>query len=121
MNAQLWQSLCSEEPLIPSAFVHVRDVAQAHIAALQNYKSLQTGTEYILSEKPFAWDKVSEVVRSEYPQLDVKLKRGPWPQDDWHVDTTPADRDLHISWRSGEDMVRDVLNQQLQLRQKANL
>lgn len=121
MNSQLWQSLSSEEPLIPSAFVHVRDVAQAHIAALQNFKSLQTGTEYILSTQPFAWDNVAKVVKSEYPQIDVKLKKGPWPQDDWHVDTTPADRDLRIKWRSGEDMVIDVLNQQVSLKRKANL
>lgn len=121
MNAQLWHSLHSEEPLIPSAFVHVRDVAQAHVAALRNRDLLTTGTEYILSTQPFGWDRVAEVVRAECPQLTVKLRKGPFSQDDWHVDTKPADRDLQIEWRSGEDMVRDVLNQQLALKQKASL
>lgn len=121
MNAQLWNSLPSEEPLIPSAFVHVRDVAQAHVTALESRGSLKTGTEYILSTQPFGWDKVADVVRTEFPQIDVKLRKGPFGQDDWHVDTTPADRDLHMRWRSGEDMVRDVLNQQLSLKQKASL
>ncbi|KAF2164201.1 hypothetical protein M409DRAFT_25544 [Zasmidium cellare ATCC 36951] len=121
MNAQLWNSLPSEEPLIPSAFVHVRDVAQAHVAALRNRDSLNTGTEYILSTQPFGWDRVADVVKAEFPQIDVRLRKGPFSQDDWHVDTTLADRDLQIKWRSGEDMVRNVLNQQLALKQKASL
>ncbi|KAK4498751.1 hypothetical protein PRZ48_009261 [Zasmidium cellare] len=98
MNAQLWQSLQSEEPLVPSAFVHVRDVAQAHVAALRNQDQLQTRTEYTLSAQPFGWDRVTRVVKVE-----------------------PADQDLQIKWCSGEDMVRDVLNQQLALKQKASL
>lgn len=62
MNAQLWTSLPSEELLIPSAFVHVRDVAQAHVAALRNRDLLKTGTGYILSTQPLGWDRVADVV-----------------------------------------------------------
>lgn len=121
MNARLWQSLSQPEPLIPSAFVHVRDCAEAHVKALQKREDLETGTEYILSEKVFGWDNVVAVVRKQFPQVEVLLKPGKKPQDEWIVDSSPAENDFDMTWRTGDEMVKDLMNQQLTLKAKANL
>lgn len=121
MNAMFWQSLSSPQPMIPSAFVHVRDVAEAHLKALENYQALKNGTEYILAAPVLGWDNATELVRDTYPQIEVSLGAGPFPQDDWEVDTTPAEKDLGMKWRSETATIGDLVDQQLALKKQSNL
>ncbi|MCO6740717.1 hypothetical protein KQH31_31540, partial [Streptomyces sp. CHA15] len=60
-------------------------------------------------------------VRDRYPQVPVSLEKGPFPVDDWRIDTSPAENDLGIKWRSGQSVVSDLIEQQLALKEQSNL
>lgn len=110
MNAMFWHSLATPKPMIPSAFVHVRDVAEAHLKALDNYQSIENRTEYILSAPVVGWDNASKLVRDRYPQVDVLLEQGPFPLENWQIDTSPAEKDLGMKWRSAQATLGDLIN-----------
>ena len=112
MNALLWMSLFSEKPLIPPIWVSVKDVAEAHIKALD--PSFESGTEFLLSAPPFKWDEIVDFVNQQYPRLGCQLQ--PPFQVAWHADTSLADKELGIHWKSKESMVVEVVNQQLALK-----
>lgn len=118
MNALFWESLSACQPLIPSAFVHVRDVADAHIKALERYQSLSSGTEYILSAPTLGWNNVTRIVRDRYPRIGAALDQGPYLQDDWQIDTSSAEKDLDMQWRSGQAMICDLIDQQLAMKEQ---
>ncbi|PQE07497.1 hypothetical protein CJF30_00007249 [Rutstroemia sp. NJR-2017a BBW] len=114
MNALFWSSLFSEKPILKNAWVHVRDVAMAHIKALS--VPIETGTEFLLSAPPVSWEKAADFIRKTYPELECKIQ--PPINGGWEVDTSSADRVIGITWRSMETMVRDVINQQLVFRKR---
>ncbi|KAJ6031881.1 dihydroflavonal-4-reductase [Penicillium herquei] len=116
MNAIFWMSLFSEKPRLPNAWVHVRDVADAHVKALKN--DIETGREFILSRPVISWDTVVSYVGKKYPALGCKLQ-GPF-QGGWTVDTTAADQTLALKWRSESTIIDDVIKQQLGFRAKAS-
>jgi nucleoside-diphosphate-sugar epimerase len=115
VNRTFWMSLNSKKPLLGTAWVHVRDIADAHVKLLQT--DLQTGTEIILCGPVVAWEDVVSFVRSNYPDLPVNLEL-PVPGK-WTVNEDIAEKSLGIQWRSMETIVQDVLNQQLALQSKA--
>lgn len=121
MNAMAWQSLQSKQPMIPSAFVHVRDIADAHIKAVENYQSIDNGMEYILAAPVLGWDNAAKLARDHYPQVKISLEQGPFPLDNWQVDTTPAEKDLGMKWRSAKETIGDLFDQQLALKKQSNL
>ena len=110
-NGMVWQSLFSEKPVAPGGWVHVRDVADAHIKVLET--DIESGTEFLLSgSKPASpWAEVVTFVNSKYPGLGWKLQ--PPIEGGWRVDVSKAEEVLHINWRSKEDMVQDIVEQQL--------
>jgi len=110
-NGMVWQSLFSEKPTAPAGWVHVRDVADAHVKALET--DIESGTEFLLSgSKPASpWAEVVSFVNSQYPGLGWKLQL-PF-EGGWKVDVSRAEEVLKINWRSKEDMVRDIVEQQL--------
>lgn len=112
LNNWLWQSIPEETPRFASVWVHVRDVADAHVLALQ--KDAPTGTEFILSSPSITWDRAAEFIKEKYPVLDTKLK-GPFNYN-WTADLDAAENILGIRWRSQEDILEDVLDQQLAFR-----
>ncbi|KAF1358047.1 NAD dependent epimerase/dehydratase [Lizonia empirigonia] len=117
-NAMLWGCLHSPKPFIPMSAVDVRNVASAHLKALD----VQTGVkgeveEFLLSaglKEHWTWDQVAEFVRSKYPSFDVKLE-GPFEEPP-QVDTQRAESVLGMQWRSMEDTVGSFLDQQIELR-----
>jgi nucleoside-diphosphate-sugar epimerase len=112
-NAMLWGCLHSPKPFIPLSAVDVRDVASAHLKALE----VETGAgneveEFILSAGPkenWTWEQVAEFVRSKYPALGVKLE-GPFEEPP-KVDTQKAETVLGIRWKRMEDTVGSFLDQ----------
>ncbi|KAE9369037.1 NAD(P)-binding protein [Stipitochalara longipes BDJ] len=114
-NGMVWQPLFSEKPTAPAGWVHVRDVADAHIKALK--ADIETGMEFLLSgSKPASpWEEIVSFVKSQYPGLGWKLR--PPFEGGWEVDVSRAEQVLQIDWRSKEDMVRDIVEQQLSFRQ----
>ncbi|KAB8233364.1 uncharacterized protein BDW43DRAFT_311088 [Aspergillus alliaceus] len=117
MNALFWNSIESEKPKIANVWVHVRDVAHAHAKALET--NIENGTEFLLSRPAVSWEHVVSFIKANYPALDCKLE--PPFERSWTVDTTVADQILGLKWRSEEDMIEDVINQQLALGAKASI
>ena len=117
-NSMLWGCLHSPKPFIPMSPVDVRDVAYAHLKALE----VETGAggeveEFLLSAGPkenWTWEQVVEYVRSKYPALDVKLE-GPFDEPP-KVDTQRAETLLGIKWERMEDTMGSFLDQQMELR-----
>ena len=108
-NSLLWTSLNSENAVVPSAGVHVLDVAEAHVKCLGN--AIGEGSRFFLSAPSFAWSDALDFVKREYPNHPWKLR--PKEEKLWIVDTSRAESVLGMNWRSMEDMVRDVVEQQL--------
>lgn len=114
-NAMLWASLTSSAPMIPMAAVDVRDVAGAHLRALD---AAGDGLEeFILSagvEQGWTWEGVVGYVRREFGFVDVKLE-GPFGEPP-SVHAGKAGRVLGVRWRKMEDTVGAFLGQQRELR-----
>ena len=114
MNGLFWLSLMSEKPKIANSWVHVRDVANAHVKALDT--ETKSGTEFLLSRPSISWEDVASFVKTKYPALGCQLQ-GPF-EGGWAVDTPAADNILGVKWRSEKAIIEDVVNQQLSLRAK---
>ncbi|RAK98763.1 NAD(P)-binding protein [Aspergillus ibericus CBS 121593] len=115
MNALFWASITSGKTRIANAWVHVSDVADAHVKVLET--DIKGGTEFILSRPSISWEQVAKFIKSNYPAVDCKLE--PPFEGNWKIDTTAADRILGIQWRSEEKIIEDVIDQQLGLMAKA--
>ncbi|GKZ26828.1 hypothetical protein AbraIFM66951_005025 [Aspergillus brasiliensis] len=115
MNALFWLSITSRQPQMPNAWVHVYDVADAHIKVLE--KDIPSGTEFLLSRPAISWEHAAEFIKAKYPAVECKLE--PPFEGHWALDTTAADRILGMQWRSEEQIIEDVLDQQMKLRVKA--
>lgn len=113
INSWLWASLHSEKPLLSTLWVDVRDVADAHIKALDAPIGGAV-SEFLLNGPKFTWDDVIEYVKTKYPQLDVKLQP-PFDKNP-SVETPGAENVLGIKWRGFEEMAGSVLDQQLSFR-----
>ncbi|KAJ5663255.1 dihydroflavonal-4-reductase [Penicillium longicatenatum] len=109
MNKFFYNSFLSEQPLIGNAWVHVRDVADAHVKALET--DAESGKEFILSHPASSWADAAKLFREKYPTLGSKLQP---PFDvNWGVENTAAEQILGLKWRSVEKIVSDVVDQQL--------
>ena len=115
MNALFWLSVTSGQTRIANAWVHVYDVADAHIKVLE--KDIQSGTEFILSRPAVSWEHAADFIKEKYPAVECKLE--PPFEGHWALDTTTADRILGMRWRSEEQIIGDVIEQQLGLRENA--
>lgn len=114
INGLFWKSLFSEKPLMAAgAWVHVRDIADAHVKALEN--STESGTEFLLSGPVMSWDEAIKFVNEKYPTLGVKLE--PPFAKGWEIDVSTADRILQLKWRSPETTIQDLIDQQLSFRE----
>ena len=61
-NGLLLLSLASQKPIIPSYFVHVLDVAEAYVRAVDAAFDKQPAT-VLLTGKPVSWDDIGAFVK----------------------------------------------------------
>lgn len=115
INGLLFMSLSLEKPIIGTAWVHVRDIAEAHIKAIES--DAKSGTEFLLSGPTFPWEEAIDYIKAKYPALDIKLQ--PPFGDRWKVDTSVAEKILGTQWRSKEEILDAVIGQQIALRAEA--
>ncbi len=117
-NAMLWGCLYSENPFIAASGVDVRDVALAHVRALEaRFEEKNEVQEFLLSageEDGWSWAKIAEFVRRKYPELGIKLK-GPFDAPPL-VETRRAEEVLSLKWRKMEDTISSFLDHQLELK-----
>ncbi|KAK2594030.1 hypothetical protein QQS21_008249 [Conoideocrella luteorostrata] len=111
INGLFWQSLFSTTPLVPAAWVHVRDVADAHIKAIRSVTA--SGQEFLLSQPASTWNGAVDFVKKTYPDLGCTL--APPFQGQWTADVTAAENILKLNFRSLETIITDVVDQQRRL------
>ncbi|KAL2072446.1 hypothetical protein VTL71DRAFT_11789 [Oculimacula yallundae] len=109
-NGMLWQSIMAENKARLLGYVHVGDVADAHIRALS--PDIKNSTNYFISGPPRTWDDVLEIVKNDYPNVPYKLKSGAQAVN-YVGNTEKAERELGIEWTSLRDVVHEVMDQQL--------
>ncbi|GKT66922.1 NAD dependent epimerase/dehydratase [Colletotrichum tofieldiae] len=117
-NAMLWESFFSEKPSVPMAPVDVRDVALAHLRALNLDVNRQSNVQEFLLSAPEAggwkWERVVEFVNEKYPDLKIQLK-GPFGEIP-KLEAKRATELLGIKWRNMEDTISSFLDHQLELK-----
>ncbi|XP_756121.2 putative 3-beta hydroxysteroid dehydrogenase/isomerase [Aspergillus fumigatus Af293] len=117
-NGMLWGTIMTGKPMGNSTGVHVRDVAEAHIKALD--ETVPDGSKFLLAGKRASWSDVARIVKRDYPDIGAKITEDisgePFP-----LDTTEAEKVLGMKWRSLDQMVKDVVDQQLELMRQTSL
>ncbi|KAK5994180.1 Putative uncharacterized oxidoreductase [Cladobotryum mycophilum] len=109
INAWLWNSLRSGQAGFPSVLVDVRDVAEVTVRAAKS--SVPSGTEFIASGPKITWTEIAELVKKEYPAVDVKLSSEGPPQ--FGTEAKAASELLGFKWRPIYDTIRAVADQQV--------
>ncbi|OJD31163.1 nad dependent epimerase dehydratase family protein [Diplodia corticola] len=116
-RAMLWASLKGPDQRIPILnHVHVTDVAQAHIKALD---PRVTGYQkFILSAEPGFpdWEEVLQFVKQEYPNEQWSNAPSPGKRN---INVSKAERVLGMDWIGWRQQVIDTVEPQLELIKKA--
>ncbi|CAN9434108.1 unnamed protein product [Alternaria alternata] len=113
-NAHVWDSLFVPEGLLHGIGVDVRDVASAHLCALKPTDD-ELGikgqvAEFLISAPDWTWRGIADFVKKSYPWLAVALEDGPLLK----LRTERAETVLGIKWRSLEDAVGELVDQQIE-------
>jgi nucleoside-diphosphate-sugar epimerase len=116
VNMMFMETLKINKPLFPATVVDVRDVAKAAIGTI-DAKVEGNGEEFIISGSKTNWDEILAYVKSAHPDLPIKLQ--PPFAKPFVADAAKAERVLGASWRSTNDIIGSVLDQQLALSQKS--
>ncbi|RDK37093.1 NAD(P)-binding protein [Aspergillus phoenicis ATCC 13157] len=105
-------TLLSPERPINGQFlgVHVDDVAAAHVKALG--ESTRGFQSFLLSAPRRSWEEVNAFVRHDYPSVAWRLIPEDWMN--YAVDSSKAEKELGLKFKSMEDQVRDTVDQQLE-------
>lgn len=114
-NGLLWYAIMAGIPhhsysQVPG--VHIDDVVEAHIKALD--PAIPDGSRYLLSEKGGSWKEVANLIHREYPDLGARITAD-IAEEFLSTDSGKAEAELGMRWRSWDQMVRDVVDQQLEL------
>lgn len=114
-NGVLWGPIMSGVLTSSLAGVHVQDVAEAHVKALN--PNIPDGAKYLLAGTKTTWKEIARVVHRDYPNAGAKIspeaEGGTFP-----FDASKAEQELGIKWRSWEQMIHEVMDQQLGLIKK---
>ncbi|KAJ5964943.1 NAD-dependent epimerase/dehydratase [Penicillium vulpinum] len=109
-NGNLWNLIMKGIPPVNTAGVHIQDVAEAHIKALD--PKVGDGSKYLLVGPKTTGPEIARIVQELYPDAGAMISENS-EVDSVPFDTTKAETELGIQWRSVEAMVRDVMDQQL--------
>lgn len=111
-NGVLWKPVMTGILGSPASGVHIEDVAEAHVKALS--PNIPNGAKYLLAGKRTTWKEVAQIVHRDYPNVGAKIsvetEVGSFP-----LDTSKAEQELGMKWRSWEQMIHEVMDQQLGL------
>ena len=99
-------------------FVDVRDVALAHVRALQ--ASEAGGQRYLVTRGLYSNKMIAEIIRDLFPQLADRLPpsaelKDDMPPDVYGFDNGKSRRQLGMTYRALEECVRDTVASMLPL------
>lgn len=112
-NRVLFGTITTGNPVGTITGVHIKDVAEAHVKALNT--AVPDGSKFLLAGPKASWRDVATIVKEIYPESRFGIKED-IAGESWPVDTTQAERVLGMKWRSLKEIVIDVVDQQLQFR-----
>ncbi|CAG8893371.1 unnamed protein product [Penicillium egyptiacum] len=115
-NGALWGFIMEGNPTGFLTGVHVQDVAEAHIRALD--PKIVDGSKYLLAGKSITGPEVARFMQRLYPDAGAAVTEDAQGVSS-PVNTTKAEAELGIKWRSFEVMVQEVIDQQLGFRKNA--
>lgn len=116
-NEALWGFIMEGAPTGYMTAVHVQDVAEAHIRALD--PKIVDGSKYLLAGKNGTVPEVARFVQKLYPDAGAAITEDAQGITS-PVNTAKAETELGIQWRSFEAMVQDMMAQQLGFRRNAS-
>ncbi|KAM6477668.1 hypothetical protein HDV62DRAFT_401426 [Trichoderma sp. SZMC 28011] len=104
----------SEQEVPPTAFfsyVDVRDLAEAHVQAFE--KPAAANQRYLIAASAYSYQQICDIIRAKFPELRETTPKGetgaPIPPS-YIVDTTKANTDLGVKYRSLENTIVDAVN-----------
>ncbi|KAJ5471340.1 hypothetical protein N7530_008697 [Penicillium desertorum] len=110
-NGILWGSVMGGVPLGGIREVHIQYVAEAHVKALD--PKIKDGSKYLLSAPQTTWKNGARIALKAYPNVGAKITEEVEEMPSMLTDTTKAEVELGIQWRSWDEIVRSVMDQQL--------
>ncbi|OQD60249.1 hypothetical protein PENPOL_c026G07640 [Penicillium polonicum] len=110
-NGILWGTVMGGVPLGGIRGVHIQDVAEAHIKVLD--PKIKDGSKYLLSAPSTTWKDVARIALKAYPNVGAKITEEVEGTPAMPTDTTKAEVELGMQWRSWDEIVRSVMDQQL--------
>jgi len=122
-NAQLWVLASGKLSEIPDTrtplWVDVRDVALAHVEALERKEA--ANKRYVLSGGRYSNQLAADIIRAKFDWAQDRTPKGtpglPLP-DTYTLDATPATQELGIHFRKFEDTLVEAISQFRQLETK---
>lgn len=117
-NGILWRAIMKGVTDSRATGVHVQDVADAHIRALS--PEISDGSKYLLIGQKTSWREIAQIVHRDYPHIGAKISVD-LEEDTLSVNTSKAEKELRIQWRSFERIIHDFLDQQLELIQSEQM
>lgn len=86
-------------------------VAEAHVLAFE--KPAAANQRYLITASAYSYQQICDIIRAKFPELKDTTPKGetgaPLPPA-YRVDTTKANTDLGVKYRSLEDTVVDAVN-----------
>ncbi|KAL7938577.1 hypothetical protein V8C35DRAFT_288516 [Trichoderma chlorosporum] len=117
-NLLAWAAISAgRDSIVPPTkgptFVDVRDVADAHVKALQ--KAEAGGGRYLISGGIYCNQELADVSRRLFPKYGDRIPTGEPGKRESHthfgISTAETDQVLGVKWTSLEDSLRDVVPQ----------
>ncbi|GAB1195894.1 hypothetical protein APSETT444_005159 [Aspergillus pseudonomiae] len=109
-NGALWGFIMAGTPTGFLTAVHVQDVAEAHIRALD--QKIVDGSKYLLAGRSTTVPEIARFIQKRYPDAGAVITEDA-PSVVSPVNTAKAERELGMKWRPFEAILEDVMDQQL--------
>ncbi|KAE8422793.1 NAD(P)-binding protein [Aspergillus pseudocaelatus] len=109
-NGALWGFIMAGNPTGFLTAVHVQDVAEAHVRALD--LRIVDGSKYLLAGRSTTVPEIARFIQKRYPDAGAVITEDA-PSMLSPVNTEKAERELGMKWRPFEAILEDVMDQQL--------
>ncbi|OGM47810.1 reductase [Aspergillus bombycis] len=109
-NGALWGFIMAGTPTGFLTAVHVQDVAEAHIRALD--RRIVDGSKYLLAGRSITVPEIARFIQKRYPDAGAVITEDA-PSVLNPVNTAKAEGELGMKWRPFEAILEDVMDQQL--------